>query len=59
MAVFDRPKTIVMKGGKGREVQEYNATFAQAIVDIGVGVEMCAPRSGNQKGAGRAAHRLG
>lgn len=50
MAVFDRPKTIVMKSGKGRDVQEYNATFAQAIVDIGVGVEMCAPRSGNQKG---------
>lgn len=51
MAVFDRPRTIVKKGGKGREVQEWNATFAQAIVDIGVGVEMCAPRSGNQKGA--------
>lgn len=51
MAVFDRPKTIVKKGGKGREVEEYNATFAQAIVDIGVGVEMCAPRSGNQKGS--------
>lgn len=50
MAVFDRPKTIVKKGGKGREVEEFNATFAQAIVDIGVGVEMCAPRSGNQKG---------
>jgi transposase len=50
MAVFDRPKTIVHKGGKGREVEAYNATFAQAIVDIGVGVEMCAPRSGNQKG---------
>jgi transposase len=51
MAVFDRPKTIVKKGGKGREVEEYNATFAQAMVDLGVGVEMCAPRSGNQKGA--------
>ena len=50
MAVFDRPKTIVKKGGKGRDVEAYNATFAQAIVDIGVGVEMCAPRSGNQKG---------
>ena len=50
MAVFDRPKTIVLKGGKGREVEAFNATFAQAIVDIGVGVEMCAPRSGNQKG---------
>lgn len=51
MAVFDRPKTIVQKGGKGRDVEAYNATFAQAMVDIGVGVEMCAPRSGNQKGS--------
>jgi transposase len=51
LAVFDRPKTIVKKGGKGRDVEAWNATFAQAIVDIGVGVEMCAPRSGNQKGA--------
>jgi transposase len=51
MAVFDRPRTIVKKGGKGRDVEQFNATFAQAIVDIGVGVEMCAPRSGNQKGA--------
>ena len=51
MAVFDRPRTIVQKAGRGRDVETYNATFAQAIVDIGVGVEMCAPRSGNQKGA--------
>ncbi|HLK40232.1 MAG TPA: IS21 family transposase [Polyangiaceae bacterium] len=51
MAVFDRPKTIVQKGGKGRDVEQFNATFAQAIVDLGVGVEMCAPRSGNQKGS--------
>lgn len=50
MAVFDRPRTIVTEGGKGREVKRFNETFAQAIVDIGVGVEMCAPRSGNQKG---------
>ena len=51
MAVFDRPRTIVKKAGRGRAVEEYNATFAQAIVDIGVGVEMCGPRSGNQKGS--------
>lgn len=51
MAVFDRPRTIVKKPGRGREVEEFNATFAQAIVDLGVGVEMCAPRSGNQKGS--------
>jgi len=51
MAVFDRPRTIVKKAGKGRDVDEFNATFAQAVIDIGVGVEMCAPRSGNQKGS--------
>jgi len=51
MAVFDRPRTIVQKSGKGRDVEQFNATFAQAIVDLGVGVEMCAPRSGNQKGS--------
>src|SRR5579862_4466259 len=51
LAVFDRPRTIVKKSGKGREVDAWNATFAQAIIDIGVGVEMCAPRSGNQKGS--------
>ena len=51
MAVFDRPRTIVQKSGKGRDVEAFNATFAQAIVDIGVGVEMCAPRSGWQKGS--------
>src|SRR6185437_3748862 len=51
MAVFDRPRTIVKKGGRGRAVEEFNATFAQAIIDLGVGVEMCAPRSGNQKGS--------
>jgi transposase len=51
MAVFDRPRTIVKKPGAGRVVEEFNTTFAQAIVDIGVGVEMCAPRSGNQKGS--------
>jgi len=51
LAVFDRPRTIVKKSGKGRDVDEWNATFAQAIIDIGVGVEMCAARSGNQKGS--------
>lgn len=51
MAVFDRPRTIVTKGGRGREVEAFNTTFAQAVVEIGVGVEMCAPRSGNQKGS--------
>ncbi len=51
LAVFDRPRTIVLKGGKGREVLDWNVTFAQAIIELGVGVEMCASRSGNQKGS--------
>ncbi len=34
---------------QGLDVEQYNATFSQAIVDIGV--EMCAPRSGWQKDA--------
>ena len=36
--------------GKSRDVRRFNATFAQAVLEMGVGVEMCAPRSGNQKG---------
>ncbi|MCC6648184.1 MAG: IS21 family transposase, partial [Polyangiaceae bacterium] len=51
MAVFDRPRTIVKKSGVGRDVEAFNSTFAQTVVDLGVGVEMCAARSGNQKGA--------
>ena len=51
MAVFDRPRTIVQTSGRGREVEVFNGMFAQGIVDLGVGVEMCAPRSGNQKGS--------
>jgi transposase len=51
LAVFDRPRTVVTKGGRGREVKEFNATFAQVLLELGVGIEMCAPRSGNQKGA--------
>jgi len=51
LAVLDRPKTVVLEGnGMSREVRRFNATFAQAVLEMGVGVEMCAPRSGNQKG---------
>jgi transposase len=51
LSVFDRPRTIVQKSGPGREVEQWNSTFAQAVLELGVGVEMCAPRSGNQKGS--------
>src|SRR5262249_35155319 len=51
VAVFDRPKTVVLKWKKNGEVLEYNPTFAQVMLEIGVGVELCWPRSGNQKGS--------
>ena len=51
LAVFDRPRTVVAKSGRGREVERFNDTFAQTMLELGVGAEMCAPRSGNQKGA--------
>jgi hypothetical protein len=43
LAVFDRPRTIVKKSGKGREVDEWNATFAGDRRHRSW-LEMCAPR---------------
>lgn len=51
VAVFDRPKTVVLKWKKDGSVVEYNPTFAQVMLELGVGVELCWPRSGNQKGS--------
>jgi transposase len=50
LAVFDRPKTVVV-GSTEDGRPEFNPTFAQVMLELGVGVELCAPRSGNQKGA--------
>jgi transposase len=50
LGVFDRPKTVVV-GTSDDGLPEFNATFAQVMLELGVGVELCAPRSGNQKGA--------
>lgn len=51
LAVFDRPKTVALKWGKDGEVTEWNQTFAQVLLELGVGVEVCWPRRPNQKGA--------
>ena len=51
LAVFDRPKTVVIKWKKDGTVTEWNSTFAQIILELGVGVELCWPRRGNQKGS--------
>ena len=51
VAVFDRPKTVVLKWKKDGDVLEYNPSFAQVMLELGVGVELCWPRRGNQKGS--------
>jgi hypothetical protein len=51
VAVFDRPKTVVLRWNKDGEVVEYNPTFAAVMLDLGVGIELCWPRSGWQKGS--------
>lgn len=47
--VFDNPKTVVLRHDEGRPV--WNATLAQVAIDFGFTVELCAPRSPEQKGA--------
>jgi transposase len=51
VAVFDRPKTVVLKWNKDGEPVVYNPAFAAVMLDLGVGIELCWPRSGNQKGS--------
>lgn len=47
--VFDRPKTVVVGMDAGRPV--WNGTLAQVALDYGFAIELCAPRSPEQKGA--------
>ena len=51
LAVFDRPRTIASKWRKDGTVTEWNPTFATAMFELGVGVELCWPYSPEQKGA--------
>jgi transposase len=51
LAVFDRPKTIAHKWTKEGVVTDWNATFAGVALDLGIGVELCWPRSPEQKGS--------
>lgn len=45
--VVDNPKTVVIHPKK--EPIVWNRTFAQLAVDFDFGIELCAPRRGNQK----------
>lgn len=47
--VFDRPKTVVVGYEDGRPV--WNETLGQVAIDYGFSIELCAPRSPEQKGS--------
>jgi transposase len=51
LAVFDRPKTVVLKWAKDGQVTEWNALFAGVALDLGLGIEVCWPASPEQKGS--------
>jgi transposase len=51
MCVFDRPKTVALKWRRNGEVTEWNPVFAYAMLEMGVGVELCWPQQPKQKGA--------
>jgi transposase len=51
LAVFDRPKTIALKWTKDGTVTDWNPTFGAVMLDLGLGVELCWPRSPRQKGS--------
>lgn len=51
LSVFDRPKTVALHWGRDGTVTEWNSTFAAVMLDLGVGVEVCWPARGNQKGS--------
>lgn len=48
-AVFDNPKTVVIKHEEGRPV--WNAVLAPVAIDYGFTIELCTPRQPQQKGS--------
>jgi transposase len=51
VSVFDRPKTIAVSWSKNGVVTQWNSTFAEVALELGVAVELCWPRSPEQKGS--------
>lgn len=51
LGVFDRPTTIVKSWKKDGTATAWNPIFAGVMFELGVGVELCWPASGNQKGS--------
>jgi transposase len=51
VCIFDRPKTVALKWGRDGVVTEWNATFAYAALELGIGVEVCWPYRAQEKGS--------
>ena len=51
VGVFDRPSTIALKWTSDCVVTRWNPMTAGTMLELGVAIEVCWPRSGNQKGA--------
>lgn len=51
VAVFDRPKTIALRWRRDGVVTEWNPTFAGAVLDLGIGVEVCWPYRPQENGS--------
>lgn len=47
--VFDRPKTVVVGEADGRPI--WHPTLGQTAIDYGFAIELCSPRSPEQKGS--------
>src|ERR1700751_928939 len=50
MCVFDRPKTVALKWRGNGEGTERNPVLPYAMLELGIGVELCWPQQPNQKG---------
>ena len=51
LSVFDRPKTIAQQSDRAGQVTQWNPAFAGVALDLGLGIELCWPRSPQQKGS--------
>ena len=51
LGVFDRPKTVAISWAKDGTVTQWNRVFVDVMVNLSVGIEVCWPYSGNQKGS--------
>jgi transposase len=51
LSVYDRPKTVALKWSKDGTVTDWNPTFAGVMLELGVGIELCWPGRGQEKGS--------